>query len=68
MNSKLPGGFEPTAPTSYALSDCWGQATQGAGARLGLNKREPKTVDQPQNGERWDFSGEESQELLLSRY
>lgn len=60
MNSRLPGGFEHTVPQHMACSGCWGEATWGVGARLGSNKRELKTADQPQTGKLWVFSGEES--------
>lgn len=59
-NPRLPEEFEPTAPMSHSTPDCWGEATRGAGARPEFNKREPRTADQPQNGERWDFSEGES--------
>lgn len=58
-NSRVSGGFEPTAATAYGTL-CWGEATQDAGNRPALNKMELKNGDQQLTGGRWDFSGKES--------
>lgn len=59
VNSRMAGRFEPTAPTSYGTL-CWGEVTQDAGSRAGLNKKEPKNSGQHWTGGRWDFLGKES--------